>query len=136
NGGSITKFSLPEATYIHSILEGIELPSEVSRAAHEASTLRDLIAVLEEADLNTEAQQFREELKDSFGPAPDSWGALNWYVGKHYLEPRLPKFVYFDDYRLLPGKVNLPTLRLKAEKKSIEDDEQTVLALLRMANVD
>ncbi len=53
-----------------------------------------------------------------------------------HISPRRPKFLYFDDYYLLPGKVNLVGLKGRIDSDSLAQDDQTVLSLLRMADVD
>jgi len=61
----------------------------------------------------------------------EAWGILQAYV---------PPFLYFSDYDLLPGKMNLADLtarvaQAKADGKPINAKHRAVLALLRMADV-
>lgn len=73
------------------------------------------------------------------------WDQICGYEAYHHFNPLIPKFLYFSDYDLLPGKLNLNDLkqRVKAATsdpvnahKQIEPKHQAVLALLRMADVD
>lgn len=71
--------------------------------------------------------------------------ATNWQnLGQHevwtHLSTKVPKFLYFSDYDLLPGKVNLADLatrfeQAKADPKHLKPHHRSVLALLRMADV-
>lgn len=73
------------------------------------------------------------------------WPQICGYEAYHHFAPFIPKFLYFSDYDLLPGKLNLNDLkqRVKAATndpvnayKQIEPKHQAVIALLRMADVD
>jgi hypothetical protein len=51
------------------------------------------------------------------------------------LAARLPRFLYFDGYSLLPGRVSIPRLQSTPEAE-LDPGERTALALLRLAGVD
>jgi len=56
------------------------------------------------------------------------------------LDSSAPKFLYFSDYDLLPGKMNLADLaqrveQAKSDPKALHPKHRSVLALLRMADV-
>jgi len=121
--------------YIKHLLKDVELPSEVARQTTAASGVRQLMAVLKDADLNEEAAKFRDRLNTQFAKAPANWdNILAWWVRNHFLTE--PMFMYFDDYKLLPGKVNLTQLQKRTSQNSIDDEDKTAIALLRMADVD
>jgi predicted ATPase len=50
------------------------------------------------------------------------------------LAARLPRFLYFDGYSVLPGRVSIPRLQATAEE-DLQPGERTALALLRLAGV-
>lgn len=50
------------------------------------------------------------------------------------LAARLPRFLYFDEYANLPGRVSIKYLQ-DTNEDDLEADERTALALLRLANV-
>lgn len=58
---------------------------------------------------------------------------LRGYVWKAYLLPALPKFLYFDDYNLLEGKINLPALQQREAEKQATDADETAKGLLQLA---
>lgn len=60
---------------------------------------------------------------------------LDHYVWATYLSPNMPKFLYFDEYKNLPGKINLPTLQQAVANKVISDEQNTALGLLELAGV-
>jgi len=50
------------------------------------------------------------------------------------LAARLPRFLYFDGYSVLPGRVSIPRLQATAEA-DLQPGERTALSLLRLAGV-
>jgi predicted ATPase len=50
------------------------------------------------------------------------------------LAGRLPRFLYFDGYSVLPGRVSIPRLQATAAE-ALQPGERTALALLRLAGV-
>lgn len=50
------------------------------------------------------------------------------------LEERLPKFLYFDEYNIMPGRVSIQKLQQTAENQ-LQPGERTALSLLRLAGV-
>lgn len=137
NTYTIGGLDFDEGEFVRSILKGVDLPSETAAAAARAPDLRALIALLADADLNESGEAFRTRLQGQFGGAPADWkSALGWHIWTKHLEPRLPKFLYFDDYHLLPGKANLAQLNARVRAKSATDQDRTVLALLAMAGIN
>ncbi len=77
--------------------------------------------------------QIRAEL-DRLVPKGDFSQAV-----RNFIAGRLPKFFYFGEYELLPGRVEkgplLQALR-DDDTSTLNDDQLTALALLRLANTD
>lgn len=61
------------------------------------------------------------------------WGLIDGHIWQAYLSPVLPKFLYFDDYKLLEGKINLPTLQQRDAAKQLTDADETAQGLLQLA---
>ena len=64
-----------------------------------------------------------------------AWEAWQW------LKPKVPQFLYFSDYEVLPSKSNLSDLaqrasQAKADPKRLEPEHRGILALLRMAGIE
>ena len=64
---------------------------------------------------------------------PNRWGLVDGHIWQTYLSPALPKFLYFDDYKLLEGKINLPTLQQREGAKQLTDADETAQGLLQLA---
>ncbi|MCA8913471.1 MAG: AAA family ATPase [Planctomycetes bacterium] len=63
----------------------------------------------------------------------NGWGLIDGHIWQTYLSPALPKFLYFDDYKLLEGKINLPTLQQREAAKQLTDADETAQGLLQLA---
>lgn len=128
--------SISEKPYVEQVVRAASLPSEVATSALKADTIRDLIATLEAMDLNSEAQTFLAHLQNDF-PEPQikGWNLLQYKLWSEHLSNRLPKFLYFDEYYILPGKVNLVELESHQQASTLSNEEKTVLSLFQMAGV-
>jgi predicted ATP-dependent endonuclease of OLD family len=62
-----------------------------------------------------------------------NWGLVAGHIWKTYLSPVLPKFLYFDDYKILEGKINLPALQQRASAKKLNDADETAQGLLQLS---
>jgi len=130
------------------ISSNMALSEGVRAILKDATTIRSALKVLEEFESPNDADTtLIESLKKRIAAADVSkgWNHISAYEVLINLKPSIPSFLYFSDYDLLPGKLNLLDLkqRVKAAaadpanaSKQIEPKHQAVLALLRMAEVD
>lgn len=138
DGSSLVGITVDEPALVKSVVKNAKLPAELGKAAGAAPTVRALIKVLEQADLNAEGEAFLGSLQKRFATALKSkWAEVVAYeVWNDYLGTP-PKFLYFGDYQLMPGKVNLTSLQQRVSNPAqLTDEDQTTLRLLSMADVD
>ena len=89
-------------------------------------TIEDLRATLQEIGAPTEGQQaLLTEIADLDADA----------TARKIVLARLPKFLYFDEYNELPGRISIPFLQ-SADEDALDTRERTALALLRFAGVE
>jgi energy-coupling factor transporter ATP-binding protein EcfA2 len=137
DGNFRTSLSLNEQPYISHLLDTNELSQETRAKASSATTLRQLIKLLDEADRNSADDEFFEWLNDAFSTKHQWDNLLSYSAWQDILKHRVPKFVYFDDYYLLPGKIALKDLKARQQgTKPLEEGDKVALSLLRMAEVD
>ncbi|HCD6033099.1 TPA: AAA family ATPase, partial [Enterobacter hormaechei] len=104
----------------------------------EATTIKKLVAMLNDLDLNESEQKTHEQL--SARTKSIAWDNITQYEVFKSLDELLPKTLYFSDYDILPGKLNIRDLA-RRHKLSESDPSQltpkhkSILALLRMADV-
>jgi len=100
----------------------------------DAETLADVLNRIDELGLSPDnklaifAAQWR-----SWEPKSSSWGLVEGHIWQTYLSPAMPKFLYFDDYKLLEGKINLPSLQQRQSAGQLTDADETALGLLELA---
>lgn len=99
-----------------------------------AATLADVLSRIEGLDLPADsllaafAAQWRARAMKLSG-----WGMIDGYIWHVYLSPALPKLLYFDDYKLLEGKINLPWLQQREAANQLSDADETAQGLLQLA---
>jgi predicted ATPase len=64
---------------------------------------------------------------------PAGWGLVDGHIWQTFVSPALPKFLYFDDYKLLEGKINLPSLQQREADHQLTDADETAQGLLQLA---
>jgi hypothetical protein len=63
----------------------------------------------------------------------DGWGGEGWRLLHSMVSPHLPKFVYFDDYDLMPGKASITNLIKRRDQGELTRGEQALVSLLHIA---
>ena len=124
--------------YVKHLLSGASLSSEVKAEVQNCDTVTDLVNKLDDLEdtRNPQDEIFLDQLKAKF--SDNSWQDIfNLYIWSKYLNAQRPKFVYFDDYSLLPGKINLPQLQKRVEAKgTLSNVDKTALGLLSVADIE
>jgi len=138
-GNSITLcLSVDEKPVISSLLVGSTLSSDAQTAIKKATSLRAIPGLLKDISLTEGDKTFVTAIEARVAKA--KWeSVVQWEMWK-WLESRIPKFLYFSDYDLLPSQMNLADLnhrfeQAKIDPKHLEPKHRAVLALLRMADI-
>jgi len=116
-------------------LEAVEDGNEVFANAH---SLQEVIAKIEAKKLQPDSSLaiFAKEWRDLNAQATARWDLIGWHLWNTYLRDSLPRFLYFDDYSLLDGKINLETLNQRKANKQLNEADETALGLLELAGVN
>jgi predicted ATP-dependent endonuclease of OLD family len=141
-----TDFSIDEKPTLLKLAKSNDLSKELAEALGSAESIRGVLTSLKEANLTSDAdKQFLETLEARAKKAGSNWASVVGYEAYTSFSALIPQFLYFSDYDLLPGKLNLTDLKNRLAQavsdpanahKQIEPKHQSVLALLRMADVD
>jgi predicted ATP-dependent endonuclease of OLD family len=133
NGRSTWTFSYNEAAYVAHLIKTSGLDAGVVSAVSGIKTLRELLDKLATLTLDEKGKLFLQSLTQKF-PAKklEFTSLLARALIDHF---SLPKTFYFDDYYLLPGKVNLVDLQNRKSRDQLEESHRTILALLEVAGV-
>ncbi|WP_435055029.1 AAA family ATPase [Micromonospora aurantiaca (nom. illeg.)] len=127
-----------EASFVESIVDASPLTSDIKEKVRSAGGIRQLIAALESEDLNEQGASFLQSLTGKYTPDKVNWPSLlENYVWRKHLSPHIPRFLYFSDYNILPGKINLPSLQSDIDNGvKIDAARQTALNLFDMAGIE
>ena len=125
-------FTIPynEAAIVDHLRSALDLPAGAAKALSGAKTVTDLLDALDELEESpSDASALAERIRE--------WrdGSLVKHLIDAYAGKWMPKFVYFDDYDSMPGKVSLPDLIRRSDAGEITRGERALLSLLDMAGV-
>lgn len=116
-----------------------KLSSDAAAAVAKTPSIQDIPTALEGIDLSEGDKTILEQVKKRIETADWKNDVLGNEIWKH-LAAQIPKFLYFSDYDLLPGKMNLRDLAARVEQsktdpKQLKPSHRAILALLRMADI-
>ncbi|WP_431712650.1 AAA family ATPase [Serratia marcescens] len=130
--------SIDEKPIIGKILSSGEFSSDTIVHLRNSKTIRELVEILDGLDLNESEQKSHQKLSARVKAC--HWDNITSQEIFKHLDSSLPKTLYFSDYDILPGKLNIKDLA-RRYKQSESDPAQltakhkSILALLRMADV-
>jgi hypothetical protein len=136
--------ALDESSAVQACLDSTpDLSAEALAAGRAAPTLRALVESIQAlAARNPADEALLSRLRARIEAASaEGWAnPVAYEVWKGFLSPRLPTALYFDDYQLLPGKVNINELRRRIQQEeknpgALEGGYRSARSLLRMAGV-
>ncbi|WP_175726376.1 AAA family ATPase [Burkholderia ambifaria] len=125
-------FSVNEKAAINALKTSLGDLEHKEEVFADASSLEGVLIKIEALGLPADsklaifAAQWRSR---AFG----KWGLVSGHIWNTYIASELPKFLYFDDYRLLEGKINLLSLQQRAAGKQLTEADETALGLLQLA---
>lgn len=138
NNSRTIGISVDEQPTLNVLLSQSSLSSDALTAAKQAKSIRALPDLLKGISLTEEDKKFLAVVEARIAKAKVE-SVVQWEVWK-WLEPRIPRFLYFSDYDILPSKMNLADLAQRVEQakndpKYLQPKHRAILALLRMAGI-
>jgi len=130
--------SVDEGPVIEHLLSDENLSSDSQAAIKKAKSVRSIPDLLKDIGLSDYDKQFLVEINSRI--AKTSWDSVVAHEIWEWCAPRVPSFLYFNDYSMLPSKMNLQDLaqrvtQVASDPKALEYKHRAVLALLRMADI-
>ncbi len=122
--------AVDESAAVRHLTKNLDVTQAAATNVSVAGTIAELIQVL--ANLSEPTSAANALLGRLQGWRGHS---LELHVVDAYLEPRLPRFVYFEDYDHMPGKVSIPHLIAQRDSGELSRGEQALISLLRMVDV-
>ena len=119
-----------EAAIVKHLRSALDLPSAAAAAVNATSTVAELLNALNELEESPAAAT-------ALAKRIQAWRGANaeLYLIDKYASPLMPKFVYFGDYDVMPGKVSIPDLINRRDAGTLNRGELALLSLLDMADV-
>lgn len=127
-------FSIDRSAALAALRKPLADLEHVDDVFGKATTLSDVIAKIEPLNLPPDnklasfAAQWRGHQQQE-----GTWDLVTGHIWRTYLAPSLPKFLYFDDYKILDGKINLLTLQQRQSQQQLTDADETALGLFELA---
>ena len=127
-------FSIDRTAALAALRKPLADVAHVDDVFDDATTLSDVLESIEEMKLpaDNSLAAFASQWRGRPQPSED-WDLAEWYIWKTYVAPELPKFLYFDDYKLLEGKINLQRLEERRSAKKLSGADETALGLIELA---
>ncbi|MGM9515617.1 AAA family ATPase [Roseateles sp. DB2] len=128
--------SVEEGPVVAAIVQS--LSTDAAAALSGVKAVRDIPTKLVSVELTASDNAVLDALNARIKAT--TWSKVVEYEVWQLLDSSTPKFLYFSDYDLLPGKMNLAELaqrveQAKSDPKALHPKHRSVLALLRMADV-
>jgi predicted ATP-dependent endonuclease of OLD family len=138
NNTQLISISVDEQPVLNALLAKSALSTDAKTALKKAQSFRSIPECFEDCGLTEEDEQFLEKINSRI--AKIEWSSVVQHEVWRWLEPRIPQFLYFSDYDILPSKINIPDLASKVKQAETNPEKLTpqyrsALALLRKAGI-
>ena len=121
--------NIDESRYINHLIKKYKISNNKFKKAKNVSDLiESLKSISDKTDAQKQALQNLEELHEN-----TETKALNKQIFDK-IKGYIPKFVYFSDYDIMPGSVELNNLKRKKENKELSISEKSFLSFLSIAD--
>ncbi|WP_316196404.1 AAA family ATPase [Bradyrhizobium sp. SZCCHNS3053] len=141
NNNVTISISVDDTPAIATIANQANLSTDFRSAVQNAKLIHEIPVAVANLNLTDADKAALGTINARIQKVPENWrnNVLTYEVWQE-LRKRLPIFMYFGDYDVLPSKMNLPDLaRRVAEAKEkpteLTTEHRGILALLRMANI-
>jgi predicted ATP-dependent endonuclease of OLD family len=107
-----------------------QLLPEVSTELSKCSTAQEALDFIASQESTTEVNRLKGILFEI------QKEGLSSYIYHKYLEPRLPKFLYFDEYYQMRGHENIDTLKQRVSQGNLQPSDHPMLGLIELARLN
>lgn len=119
--GKTTWFDLKanERKFIDHFLNQYDIPDSLREKLAQINTISDLLEYRNHNRQDELLTKIVSDLESTYIKKAYKWkNKIKGYIAKHHLKKNMPGFWYFDEYYLLPSRINISAL-----KRSNPDDE-------------
>lgn len=123
-------FSVNNQEALEHLISEAQLLPEVTSGLSKISGLDAAIELLAEQEQTSEVARLHKLLSEI------KKRDFNGYIYDHYIEPNLPKFLYFDEYYQMKGYENIEALMERKANGTLEDSDHPMLGLIELARLE
>ena len=124
------ELTINEEVVVEGLLKGAGLSAQALKALVRCSTVESLAKELKTYDKEAAAAKLQEAIEPIL-----SRGLLQ-HLYEKYLEHRVPKFMYFDDFYQMKGHVNIQALIERRQNGALLDSDYPLLGLIDLARLN
>lgn len=138
NNKRTISISVDEKPVITKILNTGNFTSDTIEQLKTSKSIREIVEKLDDLDLNESEQKTHQQLQTRIKKT--KWESIVEYEVFKELDTLTPKTLYFSEYDILPGKLNIKDLARRyklseSDPSQLTPKHKSILALLRMADV-
>jgi len=124
------ELTINEEIVVDGLIKTAGLPTQLAKSLARCSALADLSASLKE----NEKQEAVAHLQESISRMQEK--GLLQYLYERYIENRVPKFLYFDEFYQMKGHVNIQALVERKQNNRLWDSDYPLLGLIDLARLN
>ena len=124
------EFDTDSESAIKHLIETADLPESLNSELSEMAKVEEIVEKLEQSDSADAKHELIALLRTI------SQNGLAHYVYNQILRPKLPNFLYFDEYFQMTGRENIDQLQSRMANNQLEDSDHPLLGLIDLARID
>ena len=128
----IWEFDMDEGAMVQHLLNGADLPPEIANHAGKADSIMELLRTLEALDVKPVAVgRLITSIYDQFSERSSR------DIVESALYSKMPKFVYFDEYSTMHGRISIQDMLKRVESgEDLSESDRTFMSLLALVGAD
>jgi len=130
----IHEIKVREQPAVRAFLAAAQLPAELEKELSAYSDISSLAAACE-TNKDSSAAEHIARLKSILTRVTNA-GGLEEAIYETHLAPRIPKFLYFDEYFLMTGAENIEALVNRVKSKTLRRSDYPLLGLIALARIE
>ena len=128
----VWEFEMDEGAMVRHLLNTAELPPEIAKHAGSAGTIMELLRTLEALDVKpVSVGRLITSIYDQFSERSSR------DIVEEVLYSMMPKFVYFDEYSTMHGRISIQDMLRRVEAgEDLSESDRTFMSLLALVGAD
>lgn len=124
------ELTINEDVVVEGLLKKAKLSPQALKVLVRCSTVNDLTEALKAHD----KEEAAKHLLETIDTITDK--GLLQYLYEKYIEPKVPKFLYFDEFYQMKGHVNIQALVERKQNNRLLDSDYPLLGLIDLARLN